>query len=323
MSSKEIKVSVIVPVYNVEKYLDECVTSLINQTLDEIEILLIDDGSTDSSGVMCDKYAEKYNKINVVHKVNGGLGDARNVGFSKAKGKYVYFIDSDDLLDVGALKFLYEEAENKCLDMILFSAESFSDEEELKFNSTEYQRTKFLNEVKTGKELFENLYSVREYYASIPLRFYNRQFFLKNGYVFPDIIHEDEYPGFLSLLEAERVECIEYKFYKRRFRSGSIMTSEKAYISAMGYLYTWKALMEVYRRHHLDINNIYMRFIQGFLSLIRNLYLSSFDKEERKEFKKVRVEICQILGKDINKIDKGTRLFLLNPTLYSIYKKLL
>ena len=85
----EIKVSVIVPVYNVEKYLEECVNSLIGQTLKEIEILLIDDGSTDSSGEICDQYAQQYDNIRVIHKENGGLGDARNVGASEAIGKYI------------------------------------------------------------------------------------------------------------------------------------------------------------------------------------------------------------------------------------------
>ena len=122
------KVSVIVPVYNVEDYLEECVNSLVGQTLEDIEILLIDDGSTDLSGVMCDGYAEKYPNVSVIHKTNGGLGDARNVGTRVAKGKYIYFIDSDDLLEKCALQYLYDEAEKKYLDVVLFSAECFTDE---------------------------------------------------------------------------------------------------------------------------------------------------------------------------------------------------
>lgn len=319
----EIKVSVIVPVYNVEKYLEECVDSLIGQTLKEIEILLIDDGSTDSSGEICDRYAQAYENISVIHKSNGGLGDARNVGFSNAKGKYVYFIDSDDYLELGALEYLYEEAEKNQLDVILFSAESFSDEEDIEFNPEEYKRTNFLNEVKSGEELFCNLYSAKEYYASIPLRFYNREYFDKNGYTFPDIIHEDEFPGFLSLIEAERAECVEYKFYKRRFRKGSIMTSEKAYKSAMGYVYTWKELMNVYRNFEIQEKELYRQFIQGFLSLIRNLYVYSFDKYERNKFEEVRCKIREILGTDIKKVDRGTRLFLDNPKLYKLYRSIL
>lgn len=90
------KVSIIVPVYNVEKYLEKCVDSLVNQTYCNIEIILIDDGSTDSSGSLCDKYAEKYTNVFAYHKKNGGLSDARNVGLSKVTGEYVSFVDSDD-----------------------------------------------------------------------------------------------------------------------------------------------------------------------------------------------------------------------------------
>ena len=319
----EIKVSVIVPVYNVEKYLEECVNSLIGQTLKEIEILLIDDGSTDSSGDICDRYAEKHDNIRVIHKSNGGLGDARNVGFSKANGKYIYFIDSDDYLELEALEFLYEEAENKQLDVILFSAESFSDEEDIEFNPAEYKRTKFLNEVYSGKELFEKLYSVHEYYASIPLRFYNRKFYKNGNYRFPDIMHEDEFPAFSSLIEAGRAECIKHKFYKRRFRKGSIMTSGKAYVSAMGYVYTWKMLMVFCKKTTFECEEIYWNFTQKFLKLIINLYCEVFDKKEKKECKTALREIKTILSDDLEKLEKGMQLFLEHPFIYDKYRKIL
>lgn len=320
---EKIKVSVIVPVYNVEKYLEECVDSLIGQTLKEIEILLIDDGSTDSSGELCDRYAQQYENIHVIHKTNGGLGDARNVGASEAIGKYIYFIDSDDYLELEALEFLYKEAETKQLDLIMFSAESFSDDSDINFNANDYKRTQFLNEIKAGKELFRELYSVGEYYASIPLRFYNRKFFVDKEYTFPAIIHEDEFPAFLSLIEAQRVECVSYQFYKRRYRKGSIMTSEKAYKSAMGYVDTWKALMNICKDSNLKDRNVYFEFTQKFLKLVINLYYSAFDKKEQSEFQKVRKEIRSILGQDYKKLEKGMQLFLNMPYIYGSYKRVL
>ena len=90
------KVSVIVPIYNVEKYLDECMVSLLNQTLKDIEIILVDDESPDNCPKMCDEYANKDKRVKVVHKKNGGLGFARNSGLDVATGEYVAFIDSDD-----------------------------------------------------------------------------------------------------------------------------------------------------------------------------------------------------------------------------------
>ena len=92
-------ISVIVPVYNVEKYLCKCIDSIINQTYENIEIILVDDGSTDSSGEICDRYSMQHNNITAYHKTNGGLSSARNYGIEKAKGEYLGFIDSDDYIE--------------------------------------------------------------------------------------------------------------------------------------------------------------------------------------------------------------------------------
>lgn len=318
----EIKVSVIVPVYNVEKYLEECVDSLIGQTLKEIEILLIDDGSTDSSGDICDRYAQQYANIRVIHKANGGLGDARNVGASDAIGKYIYFIDSDDYLELEALEFLYKEAECKQLDVIMFSAESFSDDLDISFNPDDYRRTRFLFEVKSGNELFCDLFSVKEYYASIPLRFYNRDFFKKNNYKFPDIIHEDELLGFFSLIEADKAECIDNRFYRRRFRKGSIMTSEKAYKSAMGYVYTWNELVTFLKKTVSEYKVIYWNFSQRYLKLIINIYYKSFEDDEKIAFEVVRKNIKQLSKFNSKNLERSIRLFLSNPVIYGYYRKL-
>lgn len=91
-------ISIIAPVYNVEKYLDRCVKSLIAQTYENIEIILVDDGSTDSCGKKCDEYALLDDRIRVIHKKNGGLSDARNAGIDRASGNYIAFIDSDDFV---------------------------------------------------------------------------------------------------------------------------------------------------------------------------------------------------------------------------------
>ena len=98
-----IKFSIIVPVYNVEIYLKDCIESILKQTFENYEILLIDDGSTDRSGLICDEYVSLYPRITVIHKENGGLSDARNVGIEKAKGEYLVFIDSDDYIENGTL----------------------------------------------------------------------------------------------------------------------------------------------------------------------------------------------------------------------------
>jgi len=105
-----ILISIIVPIYNTAKYLDTCVETLVSQSYDELEIILVDDGSSDESPAMCDKWAIRDNRIKVIHKSNGGLSDARNCGLRKAEGDYIIFIDSDDWIDIDMMKILLSTA---------------------------------------------------------------------------------------------------------------------------------------------------------------------------------------------------------------------
>jgi glycosyltransferase involved in cell wall biosynthesis len=114
-----VKVSVIVPVYNVEEYLAKCLDSLVNQTLKDIEIIVVNDGSPDNSESIAKKYVQKYKNISYYKKPNGGLSDARNYGIAKSKGDYLAFIDSDDYIDKTMLEKLYKEAISKKLDIVV------------------------------------------------------------------------------------------------------------------------------------------------------------------------------------------------------------
>ncbi|MFR5876151.1 MAG: glycosyltransferase family 2 protein [Eubacterium sp.] len=110
MNNEQYLISVIVPVYNVEKYLDECVESIVNQTYKNLEIILVDDGSTDNSGKICDKWSEKDSRIKVIHKENGGSSSARNVALDIAHGDYIGFVDSDDFIDEDMFDLLLKNA---------------------------------------------------------------------------------------------------------------------------------------------------------------------------------------------------------------------
>lgn len=111
-------ISVIVPVYNVEKYLDACINSIISQAYKDLEIILIDDGSTDSSGKICDQYAKKDSRIQVIHKKNNGVSSARNMGIDIAKGEYIAFVDSDDYIDIHMYETLNEMAVKTGADIV-------------------------------------------------------------------------------------------------------------------------------------------------------------------------------------------------------------
>lgn len=114
------KVTIVVPVYNTEKYLDECIKSIVNQTYENIEVILIDDGSKDNSPKICDKWAQKDSRIQVIHKMNEGAGIARNTGISNASGEYICFFDSDDYIEPYTIeKSLNALLENNA-DIVLF-----------------------------------------------------------------------------------------------------------------------------------------------------------------------------------------------------------
>lgn len=114
-------ISVVIPVYNVEKYLSKCIDSVLAQSFKDYEIILVDDGSADGSGKLCDDYAQKYSFISVVHQTNKGLGGARNTGIDNAAGKYILFLDSDDYIDVELLEICHNKAKQHDCDMVLFN----------------------------------------------------------------------------------------------------------------------------------------------------------------------------------------------------------
>lgn len=125
--------SIIVPIYNVERYLPKCLDSLLNQDLsaEDYEIILVDDGSPDRCGAICDEYASKYGNIRVIHRKNGGLSAARNSGIEVAQGKYIQFVDSDDYLEPNVLKALVEKMETDNLDVLRFNYRNVNEEYEV------------------------------------------------------------------------------------------------------------------------------------------------------------------------------------------------
>ena len=124
-------ISVIVPVYNVERYLRRCVDSILHQTYQDLEVLLVDDGSTDASGAICDEYAAQEERVTAVHQKNGGLSAARNAGLERAQGTYLCFVDSDDFLDSRMLETLCRDLQEQDADVAVVGFRMFEREEEL------------------------------------------------------------------------------------------------------------------------------------------------------------------------------------------------
>lgn len=219
-------VSVIIPVYKVEKYLRECLDSVICQTYADLQIILVDDGSPDSCGEICDEYAHIDNRITVLHCENGGLSAARNRGLKIAQGEYIYFVDSDDYLEKNAIEVLYRYTKAEELDILLYDAISF-DETNVNIQSSEinkYIRKNAYPTTCTGAQLFTELLKNDEYRSPVQYYFYKKSFLDENNLRFHEgILHEDEEFNFFSLLYAKRVKHIPNVLYHHRFRADSIM----------------------------------------------------------------------------------------------------
>ena len=219
------KVSIIIPVYNTEEYLEETISTIMNQSLMDLEIIIVNDGSTDGSDDIIKNIASSDYRIKVIEQPNGGLSVARNSGTSAANGKYIYFMDSDDLLELDAMELCYAQCERDNLDFVLFDAECFK-----KDNSSlywvDYYRTKYLeNKIYSGIELLNFLIGIKKYRASVCLNFIRSSFIEENKISFyPGILHEDELYTALLYIQARKVGKIERTFFKRRIREGSIMS---------------------------------------------------------------------------------------------------
>lgn len=241
-------VSVIIPIYNVEEYLEECLISVVNQTLKNIEIICVNDGTPDNSMEIVDKYAKDDDRIVIINKENGGLSSARNAGIEAAKGEYIYFLDSDDYIKEETLECLYKEAKEQDLDTIYFDAESFFETEELaeKESSyvTYYKREPLYNEVASGQRLFAKMVLDRKFRPSACLQINRTELLREHNIRFKEgIIHEDNLFSAEVTLFAKRARHMAESFYQRRVREESIMTSSSYNRSAYGYFVGLRTLI--------------------------------------------------------------------------------
>lgn len=220
----QVKISVVIPVYNVEAYLRECVDSVLAQTLQDYEIILVDDGATDSSGAICDEYARQDARIRVIHQPNGGLSAARNTGLDAATGKYIYFLDSDDYIRQDSLKLLFDLAEQEQADVVFFDAHVFFTDCEPDPKVYQYHRSKGYG-TKPGKQMLLELLDTDEYRTAVPLMLFRRDYMLQHALCFRvGILHEDELFTFYVYDADGKITHCHEALYARRMRAASIMT---------------------------------------------------------------------------------------------------
>lgn len=244
-----VKVSVILPVYNVAPYLDETFTSLLSQTLQDIEIIAVNDGSEDNSEDIIKKYAQQDARISYYTQTNQGQSVARNLALQHATGEYIYMMDSDDVLDdPEALRICYEYAERNKADFIFFDGDTLQ-EQGASLLTWDYKRTDDLLEDKAyqGEKLLNEMLDKWKHNCVVWLLLINHNYLKRIGLDFyPGIIHEDELFTTKLTLQSDKIFCLKKSFVKHRIRSASTMGKRyskrniNCYLTVIDELLTWQ-----------------------------------------------------------------------------------
>lgn len=287
-----VRVSVIIPVYNVEKYLEECVESVINNTLRDIEIICVDDGSTDGSAKIIERFAEKDSRVKVISKENGGLSSARNAGMKKATGEYILFLDSDDYIEPRALEYLYAEAKAENLDQLFFGAKSFYDNADVSGDfhnySSYYTRKANYSYVMTGRTMFNIMSENAEFKPSACLQLVRKGFLDENEILFVEgLVYEDNPFTLECLFLSKRVMYKNINLYNRRLRKNSIITASSGIRSSYNYYCVIKAVAKLAVKYNfaadLEFYNAFLLQLERFYKVSRR-FVNDVSLEELLDF---------------------------------------
>ncbi len=234
--------SIIIPVYNVEKYLSECIGSVLKQTFTDYELILVDDGSEDRSGLICDEYAKQYQQIRVIHKMNSGAADSRNVGTNDARGEYIIYIDSDDyIISKNFFKDIHDEAQIKKSDLILYKFQKFNDGEQ-KLKLCTFSLKNIVNKQKTD-EILLSLVKEDAFFASPWSKAIRREIITKSGIYFEKELVGEDNEWYLHLLSSCNctISVIDksYIAYRQRNGSTSRISKLKGVIDSVYVLEKW------------------------------------------------------------------------------------
>lgn len=291
-------ISVIVPIFNVEKYIGRCLESLIGQTYQNIEVICIDDGSTDSSGVIADEYSKKDDRIKVYHQEYYGVSDARNKGLEKAKGEYIVFLDSDDEADKDYVLKLYNILKDNDLDISQCSLIRVRDGKQVN-----------RLEVKEGVRIFDGLQMQwkifeRNRYFTMCLcgKLFKRQLF--EGLSFPvGRINEDESLIYLLMYRSKRVGVIDDYLYYYHYNSQSI-TEKKYNIHRLDSFYMLEEKFAFYREKGLiDLAN---KTANEYFSQMSVVFVNG--KREASDYKAIKKKAKEFYNKDRKEILEKSKL---------------
>ena len=288
---KEYGISVIMPCYNTEQYVEETLKSVLNQSFKDYEIICLNDGSTDGTLEILKRYQQSYPNIRVISSENHGSAYQRNTGVQCAQGKYIYYMDSDDLLKENCLETLYQYAEADNLDVVYFEADSFYETKEIEeaFPQflTLYHRHKEYDGIYDGRNLYIQMENAGDIKMSVGLQFTRRQFLQDNNIKFgTERNFEDNLYTVKVTLKAGKARCVRDNLYLRRVRANSIMTTSENKTRFESYLEVVRGLMQILEEEKQDFvlqEAIYKRIRGTFINVYKD-YLKVPEKEKEEFF---------------------------------------
>lgn len=283
------KVSVIVPVYNVAAYLPKCIESIQNQTESDIEIILVDDGSTDKSGAICDAYAKKDARIKVVHQENGGLSAARNTGIREAKADFLAFIDSDDYVDADLVEKAYTEALENDADIVAYGYQKVSESGEIGYTYD------LADQLQIRADCLKDAPELLLMTPSACNKLFRKSLFADIAFP-PRVWYEDLRTIPKLYPKARKIRCMPYFYpYKYLTRGNSIMTSgniEKTKvdrIAAVDSVLAFYKDAELYEKYRTELNWLY--FFHGYFLPCREIM--NFAGETVPAMRELRANLLQ------------------------------
>ena len=314
-------ISIVVPVYNVEKYIPECVNSLISQTYKNKEIILVDDGSTDTSGALCDEFSKKYDFIKVIHKINGGLSDARNAGMESSKDEFIVFVDSDDYVAEQFIENLADGFDNKDVDISCCAYIRFDDGTAV---NAQNQENNLFCKIFSNEEAMKFCYSRHGRNIDIVAwnKLYRKSLFSENHIEYPKGKYfEDLYTTFKLFYYSRNIFITNCPLYFYRQRNGSIMSTAMSFSKYENMLEALKSPLNFYKEHYCK-DLLGLAFSMYCRVMINQFYSTKkiTNKAERKRIQKFLIDDYAITWSENNVASRLNlfrrilfRVFLINP----------
>lgn len=275
-------ISIIVPVYNVQEYITKCIESLINQTYKNIEIILVDDGSTDNSGNICDEYKKKDKRVIVVHKLNGGVGSARNKGLDSVRGEYIAFVDPDDYVDEKMIERMYTNINKENADISIISCCYVYD------TKIEYPKKDNQYLVMDTEEAFIKMNSFVYYGVGLVDKLFKRSLF--NGLRFPNINSgEDWYVIYKVFDKANKVVYDSKVMYYYRQRLSSLTHNKTVNFDCLNA--SRQSIEIISKKYPKAIKSAYTMYVTENIGVYDKILLSKLKSQRKDDIKELRKNV--------------------------------